>query len=351
MNPTARRLVPLTLGVLAAHGALLHMRSETLAVRGAPQAATFVTRKVDPSTDTAAAPAPQPSAEASVPAAAGAAAPPAVGSIAPPTPSPPRLPAPPAATAPVAEPTAPAPAPAPPPAATLVDPNAPSSQAASRGDTWRASSLPEPARMSYEVVIEARGVRVRGDALLVWRHDGRDYDARLEVSAPFLPSRVQQSTGRITADGLEPRRFSDEGRRGQEATHFVPEQGKIVFSNNRPEAALAAGTQDRLSVVIQLSVIIAGEPNRYPPGSSIAIPTAGIRDAETWVFTVEGEESLALPGGTLRALKLQRLPRKEFDQKVELWLAPAKDYAPVRLRLTNPNGDSVDQRWASTDKG
>ena len=43
--------------------------------------------------------------------------------------------------------------------------------------------------------------------------------------------------------------------------------------------------------------------------------------------------------------------RKEYDQVVELWLAPRMDYAPVRLRLTNPNGDTVDQRWSSTDKG
>jgi hypothetical protein len=66
---------------------------------------------------------------------------------------------------------------------------------------------------------------------------------------------------------------------------------------------------------------------------------------------VEGLEDLQLPGGPVEAIKLQRNPRKEFDQKVELWLAPRMDYAPVRLRLTSPNGDSVDQRWSSTDRG
>ena len=60
---------------------------------------------------------------------------------------------------------------------------------------------------------------------------------------------------------------------------------------------------------------------------------------------------ILLPGGTLRGLKLVRMPRKEYDTRVELWLAPRMDYAPVRLRLTAPNGDSVDQRWSSTDKG
>ena len=40
-----------------------------------------------------------------------------------------------------------------------------------------------------------------------------------------------------------------------------------------------------------------------------------------------------------------------YDQKVELWLATRMDYAPVRIRLTSPNGDTVDQRWSSTDRG
>jgi hypothetical protein len=109
--------------------------------------------------------------------------------------------------------------------------------------------------------------------------------------------------------------------------------------------------QDRLSVLVQLSVLVAGDPARFPAGTQIAIPTAGTRDAETWIFSVTGEEDLQLPGGAVRALKLERKARKEYDTTVELWLAPRMDYAPVRVRLTNPDGDTVDQRWSSTDKG
>ena len=75
------------------------------------------------------------------------------------------------------------------------------------------------------------------------------------------------------------------------------------------------------------------------------------READQWLFTVEGEEELQLPGGALRALKLVRNPRKEFDQKVELWLAPGMDYVPVRLRLTQANGDWLEQQWSGTDRG
>jgi hypothetical protein len=210
--------------------------------------------------------------------------------------------------------------------------------------------VPQPSVMRYEVTLRSRGVTVQGQARLDWWHNGQQYDLRLELSAPGLRERVQQSAGQITEEGLAPDRFSDKSR-GEQATHFDRAQQRLVFSNNRPEAALAAGMQDRLSVVVQLSMLVAGDAARFPPGTQVAIPTASTREAEDWVFRVEGEEDLDLPGGHLRALKLERLPRREFDQKVELWLAPGKDYAPVRLRLTNPDGGTVDQRWASTDRG
>ena len=205
-------------------------------------------------------------------------------------------------------------------------------------------------RLHYRVNATARGIALAGQGELVWRHDGREYEARLEVSAPLLPKRIQHSTGRITPDGLAPLRFSDKARTEQ-AAHFQRDQGKVSFSNNQPDAALLPGAQDRLSVLLQLGALIAGDPGRFGPGSTIEIQTAGTHDAEIWLFTVEGEEQLQLPGGAVRSLKLIRNPRKQFDQKVELWLAPAMDYVPVRLRLTQPNGDSVDQQWASTDRG
>lgn len=340
-RPPAARLVPLALGVLGAHLALLQLGPVQVVSPGAGASRAFVTREIGP-------PAPLQPAAPAAPAPAPAAA---AAEQAPPAPAPP------AAVDPKpAEPVLAAPPPPVPPAPSGFEAGGSDVSLAAApeqpsGGAWRATTLPEPARLHYEVTVQAGGFSLQGQAQLRWRHDGSTYEARLELGGPMLPSRVQRSTGRITADGLEPLRFSDQGRRGERATHFVREQGKLVFSNNQPAAALLAGTQDRLSVIVQLSMIIAGEPQRYPPGTSIAIPTAGTSDSETWVFTVEGEEDLQLPGGAQRALKLLRQPRKEYDQTVELWLAPRLDYAPVRLRLTNRNGDSVDQRWSSTDKG
>jgi hypothetical protein len=329
--PSARRLLPVAAAVLVVHILLLRVQPDQVTQPPRAAAGTFSTRQVQVP------PAPQPAATRPVVTAAPAREAPA-----------PRAPArvreeqtePPEQVAvsgvetqigPV--PVAPAPAPA-----------------ALSGVPSHTTAIPEPARIRYDVEVHARGLTVNGQAELRWRHDGNQYDARLEIGAPLLPTRVQTSSGRITPQGLEPTRFSDKTRT-EEATHFERDKGKLVFSNNRPEAALQAGMQDRLSVVVQLAAMVGGDPARYPPGSTIAMPTASTREADTWLFAVEALEDLDLPGGRMQALKLQRMPRKEFDYKLELWLAPRMDYAPVRLRLTYPNGDSLDQRWAATDKG
>lgn len=210
-------------------------------------------------------------------------------------------------------------------------------------------SIPASAIWHYQVTASVRHFALQGTGELEWHHDGARYDARLEISSPLLPRRIQHSTGVITAEGLAPARFSDKVR-SEEAAHFRREQGRVTFSSNRPDAPLLPGTQDRLSVILQLAAMVAGTPAQFPPGTVISVPTAGTRDAEPWQFTVEDTEELDLPGGKLAALKLIRNPRREFDQKVELWLATGMDYVPVRLRLTQANGDWVDQQWSSTDR-
>jgi hypothetical protein len=235
----------------------------------------------------------------------------------------------------------------------------PPSLAASAASTHASGAGPAPhvavapsARWNYVVTAHGMGLTLHGSAVLDWRNSGGEYEAQLSTRSPipFVRPRTQRSAGRITAQGLEPLRFSDKTR-SEEATHFDRENGRIVFSTNKPEAALEPGAQDRLSIVLQLSAIVAGEPAKYRAGSTITIQTASTKEAEPWTFTVEGTETLDLPGGRLPAVRLVRNPRREYDTKVELWLAPGAAYAPVRLRLTQPNGDWVDQQWSSTDRG
>ncbi|MDP3520768.1 MAG: DUF3108 domain-containing protein [Hydrogenophaga sp.] len=202
---------------------------------------------------------------------------------------------------------------------------------------------PPSARLHYEVHVEYRGVRQNLNGTLDWQHDGERYRLHMAVEMVFLGSRVQHSEGRLGRHGIHPQRFSEKTR-SERAAHFDEASTRIRYSANTPDAPLLPGHQDRLSVFLQLAGLVHARPERFPAGHTVHIPTSGVRDSETWAFEVKGTETIALPKGDVAALHLRRLPRKEFDTTVDVWLAPALGHLPVRMRLQEANGNVADQR-------
>lgn len=201
-----------------------------------------------------------------------------------------------------------------------------------------AVRIPAPVRLGFDVAGQAKGFQYSARAELLWQHDGQQYQARQEISVLFLGSRSQTSVGEIAPQGLQPRRFGDRSR-SEQAAHFDFAQSRVTFSANTPPATVAPGTQDRLSVFLQLGALLSAAPERFAVGTRISIPTVSARAADNWTFTVEGEETLELPIGTVQAVQLQRLPRRDYDQKAQVWLAPKLGYLPVRIRITQTSGD------------
>ena len=206
--------------------------------------------------------------------------------------------------------------------------------------------LPAPARLSYEVWGQAKRFDYRARGELLWQHDGHSYQARQEIKAFLIGARVQTSRGQINASGLIPEHFSDQGR-SEKTIDFDFAAQQARFNTAAPPAAIGPGAQDRLSVFLQLSALVAASPELYPPGSEITFTTVGSNYAERWTFRVQGHETLELPRGTLATLKLERLPRHAQDQQAALWLAPALGYLPARIRLTQANGDFADLQLQS----
>lgn len=208
-----------------------------------------------------------------------------------------------------------------------------------------AVRLPAPQKLKFDVTGQAKSFQYSARAELLWQHDGQSYQARQQISLMLLGSRTQSSSGTLGSAGLQPQRFGDRTR-SEKAAHFNYDQQRVTFSANAPEAILAPGTQDRLSVFVQLGALLAAAPERYPVGTRIQLATAGTGSVDAWTFTVEGEETLNLPLGSLQTLRLQRLPRADhgYDQKAQLWLAPELGYLPARIRLTQANGDFADLR-------
>ena len=207
-------------------------------------------------------------------------------------------------------------------------------------------ALPASAQLDYKMTGSAKGLTYHANGELAWQNTGSSYNARMTVKALFIGSRTMRSTGQISDKGLAPSRFSDKSRT-EVAAHFEPDKGQISFSANTPAVPWAQGSQDRVSVFLQLGGMLAGNPAAFPVGSSISMLTVGPRDADNWTFVVESEDQLSLPFGDLATLKLSRKPRREYDQKVEIWYAPALGYLPVRNKITQSNGDFVDQQLSS----
>jgi hypothetical protein len=219
-------------------------------------------------------------------------------------------------------------------------PAEPSPAAASPAPPLPPARAPGSTQLAFDVSGTIRGVGYSAQGTLDWVvNDGR-YDARMSVRMPLIGSRVQTSTGRLGPAGLQPERFADKAR-SERAAHFEPEQQRIRFSNNAPEVPLQPGAQDRLSVFLQLAARFNAEPQ--PVGQVIELQVAGTGDADVWRFLVGEEVTLNLPAGELRTRRLVREAPGPRDTQVEMWLAPALDHLPVRIRLTQASGDQVDQ--------
>ena len=209
--------------------------------------------------------------------------------------------------------------------------------------------VPGSTRLKYDVSGVVKGFKYYVSGELLWLHDGKTYDARLEISHFLLGSRVQTSKGAITAQGLEPLRFGDKVR-SEVAAHFQRAKGVVSFSANTPDAPLLPLAQDQLSIFMQLAAMWGGNAARFTPGMQLPLQAVGPRSAESWVFVVGPPERLPVEGRELASVKLLRERTAQYDVRVELWLAPALDYLPARIRLTQSNGDEVDMLWRKTEK-
>lgn len=212
-----------------------------------------------------------------------------------------------------------------------------------------AIRLPASAQLNYKVTGNAKGMSYYADSEMSWVNAGDRYDAVMKISMLFLGSRSAVSTGTINAKGLAPLRYTDISRTEQ-STFFDAQAGTISFSVNTPKLPWVPGVQDRTSVYIHLGSLLAGHPEGFASGSAHPVYVAGPRDADTWIFRVEADEKLKLPFGELTTVKLTRLPPLERDVKVEVWYAPSLGYLPVRNRITQSNGDFVDQQLSAFSK-
>jgi Protein of unknown function (DUF3108) len=215
--------------------------------------------------------------------------------------------------------------------------------------------FPPSGSFAYAATI-VRGVQPQtGSGTLEWTSDGRAYQMRLVSSAFLINLLSQTSVGQLGADGLLPERFGDKRfNRSEKAAHFSRSAeagsslGRITFSGNQRSVAIQRGAQDRLSVLVQLAGLVAANPAQFAAAGKVVVQVASTEGADAWQFVLQGEEEfLQLPAGKAATLHLVRNPRQEYDARLELWLAPELGYLPVRIKLTEANGDTSDLQLRS----
>lgn len=253
-----------------------------------------------------------------------------------------------AAAAPAQVPTAETAAPRPDAPVATAEPPA---EARAEGDELPLYPTLSPPAFAYAYDLQ-RGAE-RGSLTLRWRPDGAHYEASLSATLADAPLFDLRSSGGFDAAGLAPQRLTDRRRgRSLQAANFQRDRGRITFSGVATEQTLAGGVQDRLSWMLQLAAIAAADPALAAPGGQIRLAVVGVRgEADRWIFTHEGEETLALADGSrVRTARLVRLPRYAYDTRAEVWLDPARHFLPLRVRLSNPPSgrDALQFEWRGT---
>lgn len=196
--------------------------------------------------------------------------------------------------------------------------------------------------LRFKVQGWVKGMQYHAQAELAWQTEGDRYQARQSISAFLLGSMEQTSSGHLTAQGLQPVDFTDRRFAKRRSVHLDWPAQQATFDPARETVPIGPGTQDRLSVFLQLAALLQAMPDLRSPGTRIDIPTLGSRRLQMWTFVVEQEETLDLPAGSLATLRLQRLPQAGDTEKAQLWLNPAQGYVPARIHIEEGNGDVMD---------
>jgi hypothetical protein len=219
---------------------------------------------------------------------------------------------------------------------------------ATRSATPSAHTAPQPPTRvppSTELVFALQHGAQSGAARLTWHADGERYALSLQATLPSGRLLEQHSEGGFDAAGLAPLRMADR-RHGRDvrAANFQREHGKITFSGPRWALPLEAGTQDRLSWLLQLVALIGGASDGLRDGTELAMWVVGARGAAShWRFEVRGQQPIELDGQVLDAWWLVREPAHPYDLRVEVWLGAQQGHWPLKLRQTQiPGGEPLE---------
>lgn len=212
------------------------------------------------------------------------------------------------------------------------------SEAAAAEDTqpplFDRISLPPAAELGYSVTAVKSGRKIEGHGTISWQPGPTQYVISGEAGVLFFTVLTYKSTGSVDELGITPELYVEKRLRKSETnTHFHRERKEISFSASTNSYPIKGGEQDRASVVWQLAALGRGDGAKFVPGLAFELFVAGTRTGSDWRIYVNGKETIDIAGGTTEAWHLSLMSSElGFEKQFEIWLAPEKEWYPVRLR-------------------
>jgi hypothetical protein len=204
-------------------------------------------------------------------------------------------------------------------------------------------ALPAQARLVYDVLAGKDGLKL-GQAVYTWRLSGERY--RLEsvaeaqgVASLFLSGRiVQTSEGRIGSQGLVPDQFAETKKeKPKGSARFDWANRRLVMSKGTEP--LAQGTQDLLSFPFHLAMTVQEDTADWQ------MPVTNGRKLKHYQFKVLGRERLQVGRNAVDALHVRG--SRSDEESLDVWLAPERNWLPMRIRTMDDKGMPLEMKLAS----
>ncbi len=194
---------------------------------------------------------------------------------------------------------------------------------------------PPPVSLHYQVSQAAPGQAPSptDTAELRWSNSG-DGAYSLRLSTRFFGT-VLDSKGVVDDAGIAPDLAAELRGGRQLETEFDRTAGRIRFGASGKDGPITPGSQDRLSLLIQLAGIGLAEPDQIQ--GRLEFYVAGPDGAGIVRLDVVGKEVVVGPLGKLPAWHLAE-PAAPGAARLEVWLAPSHSWLPVKVRTTVAGG-------------
>jgi hypothetical protein len=205
-----------------------------------------------------------------------------------------------------------------------------------------APRLPPKVTLFYDVKMAGFTL---AEAVETLEHDGNQYRISSEargkgVVAVLYRGAIRRTVqGAITPQGLRPAEFEDQ-RGDRPPARAAFDWGRRTVTQSRDgkaeTVALPEDATDRLSFFYQFAFVPL-------PARELRVTAIDGRGMTRFHFQAGVREKLATPLGELDTIKLVKVKDGPDDKGTEVWLAPAFHYLPVRVLVTERNGDRADQ--------